>query len=98
MASMTIKATYSLDPQTVRLLERMAERWKVSRSEALRRAIRAAGNGAASSTSEEAKKRLQTLDALQRSAGLSKSQAIRWAKNVRQERMAATKRIKTRSR
>lgn len=42
MATTTIKATYSLDPDTVRLLERTARRWRVSKSEALRRAIRAA--------------------------------------------------------
>ena len=45
MDSMTIhriKGTYSLDAGTVRELDRLARRWKTSKSEALRRAIRAA--------------------------------------------------------
>ena len=37
---MTIKRTYSLDTGTVRALEELARRWNVSKSEALRRAIR----------------------------------------------------------
>lgn len=40
MALITIKATYSLDVGTVRALEDLARRWSVSKSEALRRAIR----------------------------------------------------------
>ena len=36
MATTTIKATYSLDPETVRLLERVSRRWGVSKSEARR--------------------------------------------------------------
>ena len=42
MAIPIVKATYSLDVNTVKALERMAKRWAVSKSEALRRAIRAA--------------------------------------------------------
>jgi len=37
---MTIKCTYSLDAGTVHALEGLARRWNVSKSEALRRAIR----------------------------------------------------------
>ena len=39
MASAMIKSTYSLDPETVRRVERLAARWKVSKSEVLRRAV-----------------------------------------------------------
>jgi len=42
MAVTTIKSTYALDVETVRELEEMARAWKVSKSEALRRAIRSA--------------------------------------------------------
>ena len=38
MAIPKIKATYSLDVETVRMLVHMARRWGVSKSEALRRA------------------------------------------------------------
>ena len=41
---MTIKSTYSLDIGTVRALEGLAHRWNVSKSEALRRAIRSEAN------------------------------------------------------
>ena len=37
MASTTIKGTYALDVETVRALERLAQEWDVSKSEALRR-------------------------------------------------------------
>ncbi len=42
MAVITIKSTYSLDVGSVRTLEALAQRWYVSRSEVLRRAIRIA--------------------------------------------------------
>ena len=42
MATPTIKSTYSLDVESVRALDDLARRWQVSKSEALRRAIRRA--------------------------------------------------------
>ena len=45
MAVTTIKSTYSLDVGSVRTLEELARRWKVSKSEVLRRAIRIAAAG-----------------------------------------------------
>jgi hypothetical protein len=80
MASTSIKATYSLDPETVRLLERTARRWSVSKSEALRRAIRAAA-----SLDDEALAEV-TLDRLQQAAGLTSATAATWARDVRAER------------
>jgi hypothetical protein len=47
MTNMTIpriKGSYSLDATTVAMLERLAYRWDVSKSEALRRAIRASAS------------------------------------------------------
>ena len=41
MGTPTIKSTYVLDVGTVRGLEKIARRWNVSTSEALRRAIHA---------------------------------------------------------
>ena len=46
VAAQTMKTTYALDVETVRTLERVARRWGVSRSEALRRAIRVAARDA----------------------------------------------------
>lgn len=83
MAIPKIKATYSLDPETVELLEQVSRRWGVSRSEALRRAIRAsaslpAGKGQA----------VAALDRLQQAAALDARAAARWQRAVRAERRA----------
>jgi len=42
MATMTIRTTVAFDPATAARLERLAKRWGVSKSEALRRALEAA--------------------------------------------------------
>ena len=42
MAVTTIKSTYSLDVESMRTLEKLAQRWNVSKSAVLRRAIRIA--------------------------------------------------------
>ena len=42
VVSTTIRSTYALDVETVQMLDRLARQWAVSKSEALRRAIRAA--------------------------------------------------------
>lgn len=63
MATMTINSTYSLDVDTVRALEGLARRWNVSKSEALRRAIRHEAERQLS----RADARLQVLRALQKS-------------------------------
>ena len=61
MATPTIKSTYSLDVESVRALDDLARRWQVSKSEALRRAIRseasrqpAAGGDALAGAASEA--------------------------------------------
>jgi predicted transcriptional regulator len=83
MATMTIRATYALDPQTVRTLDHLAREWSVSKSEALRRAIRAAGSSRGANTA------LDALDALQASARLANADANRWIAEVRTERRRA---------
>jgi len=94
MAIPTIKSTYALDVETVRALERMAQRWKVSKSEALRRAIRAASGQEEPGTSDA----LEALDQLQRSLRLSPARARRWAARARGERRASSTRSETRGR
>ena len=86
MATPTVKTTYSLDVETVRALEGMARRWGVSRSEALRRTIRAA----AGERAPGAPKALAALSALQRSLDLSSDAAGRWARQAKLERRATS--------
>ncbi|NJD19647.1 MAG: ribbon-helix-helix protein, CopG family, partial [Gemmatimonadetes bacterium] len=42
MAKMTVRSTFALDPGTVESLDRLARRWRVSKSDALRRIVNAA--------------------------------------------------------
>lgn len=94
MATPSIKATYALDVETIRTLERMARHWKVTKSEALRRAIRAA----AATEPVGGAETLAVLDALQRAVGFTPTKARAWADIVRHERRAASARSERRSR
>lgn|SRR6185312_10826470 len=85
MAIMTIRSTYAFDPETVRTLEDLARRWGVSKSEALRRSVRASA-----ATQPRANGALQALDELQSSLGLSRTAARRWAERVHEERRASS--------
>ncbi len=83
MAIPKLKATYSLDAETMRVLERVAARWGVSKSEALRRAIRASVTLPSGDTPGAS-----TLDTLQELAGLTTADAAKWASTARAERRA----------
>jgi hypothetical protein len=85
-SSPKIKATYSLDPATVRLLERVSRRWGVSKSEALRRAIHASA-----AEKELSNEKLEVLDRAQREGDLTPARATAWKKRVRAERRAASR-------
>ena len=89
MARTTVKATYSLDPETVETLETMARRWRVSKSEALRRAIRLAADETASGASSA----LAALDELQASLGLDREAAAAWEGRSREERTASVRKL-----
>ena len=88
MARTSVKATYALDVASVQALERMAQRWAVSKSEALRRAIRAA----ASSDAPGGRQGLDRLDRLQGALNLSPARAKAWVRQVRAERRAGSPR------
>lgn len=88
MATSSVKSTYSFDVATVRALEELAASWGVSKSEALRRAIRAARRAPA----EGAPDSLEALDSLQRSLAMETAAAARWEREVRVERRAASER------
>lgn len=79
-----IKSTYSLDAATVRQLDSLARRWNVSKSEVIRRAIRAATSRYSTSSSEA----LRALDRLQESHGMTRDKADEWATHIHDERRA----------
>ncbi len=87
MAVPKIKSTYSLDPETVQTLEGMARRWGVSKSEALRRAIRNAADTDLLPPDEP----LRALDVLQDSLNLNADRARQWVDEVRRERHASSR-------
>jgi Tfp pilus assembly protein FimT len=91
MAIPKVKATFSLDVKTVELLESMAARWQVSKSEALRRAIRLA----AGQDYDDAGVRLALLDRVQKQAAITDRKAALLEQEVRKERSASgRKRLK----
>ena len=89
MASTTVKSTYSLDVESVRALEDLARRWRVSKSEALRRAIRSeAGRQPAGSRDA-----LAALDELQASLRSRNVDIEQWALDVEAGRRAGGRRL-----
>jgi Ribbon-helix-helix protein, copG family len=53
MAIMTVRTTVAFDPATAARLERLAKRWGVSKSEALRRALELSENAEPASTTPD---------------------------------------------
>lgn len=91
MATTTIKSTYSLDLNSVRTLEALAERWDVSKSEVIRRALRialVAGDDTDSSVTLDALTRLQDTV---RERGVDLGQ---WERDLAAEREAAGRRLR----
>jgi len=86
MAVTTIKSTYSLDVETVRTLEALARRWNVSKSEALRRAIRSA----AGEKSQRVREKLEALKQLQDYVQRRGIDVEAWAREARAEREASS--------
>jgi hypothetical protein len=82
VARTPLKATYALDAASVQALEKVAQRWAVSKSEALRRAIRAA----AAAEIPGGAQGVDRLGRLQRTLALSPKKAAAWARDVRTER------------
>jgi len=91
--AITLKSTYSLDIHSVRALESLARRWGVSKSEALRRTIRAAADGQAAAPGDSAAAAAPgdsaaALDVLQQSLKLTAHAADEWRRRARTERRA----------
>ena len=93
MGSLSIKSTYALDPDTVRTLDNIARRWKVSKSKALRRAIRAV----AGRVPEQSHNVLQALDELQDALGPTATTTRAWIQSDRAERRASSRRCAARA-
>ena len=85
MARTTVKATYTLDADTIRELERIARALGTTKSDTIRRAIALLAR-AQPSTCDEA---LAALDDLQEQLSLSAADAAAWQAAVRAERDAA---------
>lgn len=87
MATTAIKTTYSLDVETVEALDRMAREWNVSKSEALRRAIRSAAEGAGEADVEA---KLGAWRKLQESVALTPAKANTRIREITDERRASS--------
>ncbi len=94
MAITTIRSTYALDVASVRALERLARRWRVSKSEALRRAIL----GATHLPADRHTDALAALDELQSGLALDRDRAKAWADEARRERRASAAKAESRRR
>lgn len=91
MAITTIKSTYSLDVESVRTLKALAERWNVSKSEVIRRALRIAVM-----TGDHADNEV-TLDALTRLQNSVRERGVdlmEWGRDLHAERAATGGRLR----
>ena len=80
MAKKTIRSTFALDPETVAELDRLADKWGVSKSETLRRIIAAAARVEAVDTSADA---VAALQELQEKLALTPEKTEAWLREVR---------------
>jgi len=83
---MTVRSTFALDPDTAQALERLAARWGVSKSAALRRAVAGASRAEGVDPAVEA---LEALDTLQERMGMEDATATKWIGAVQAERRAS---------
>ena len=89
MAIPKIKATYSLDVETAQALDRLAQKWGMSKSETLRTLIRErARSPRPAPRVKEATpaEKLAALDRLQKSLALTPQAIEDWMRDVRAER------------
>lgn len=89
MAILAVKSTYSLDVESIRTLEKLAQCWNVSKSEVLRRAIRIAAMGGNPGDGAT----LKALDRLQATVRTRKVNLARWERDLKVERRATARRL-----
>ena len=80
MAKQAIRSTFALDPETVANLDRLATKWGVSKSEALRRVIEAAARVDEVDAASDA---IAALKELQNSLSLTPEQTEAWLRETR---------------
>jgi predicted transcriptional regulator len=80
MAKKTIRSTFALDPETVAALDRLAEKWGVSKSETLRRVIAVAARVEEVDASADA---VAALEALQERLSLTPEKTEAWVRETR---------------
>jgi Zn-dependent peptidase ImmA (M78 family) len=83
MAKMTIRSTFALDRETVENLERLAKKWGVSKSAALRRVIDAA---ACVEEVDAAADALAALKEIQERLALTPEKTEAWLRELREMR------------
>ncbi|MDE0153381.1 MAG: hypothetical protein OXN23_05895 [Gammaproteobacteria bacterium] len=88
MAKMTIRSTYTFDVETVQKLDRLAEHWSTSKSEALRRSI----DRVAEQTLRNCEDAIAALEELQRRMAEAGVDTEKWVKEIREERRASSRR------
>ena len=84
MAKMTIRSTYSFDAETVQKLDRLADHWNTSKSEALRRSI----DRVAEQTLRNCEDAIAALEELQRrmaEAGVDTEEWLEETRKIRRE-------------
>lgn len=83
MARTTVRTTFALDPETVEALDRLAERWSASKSEVVRRIVRAAARVEEVDATSDA---LRALEELRDTLDLDDERAEAWIARIRDER------------
>lgn len=86
MAKMTIRSTYSFDVETVQKLDRLAEHWNTSKSEALRRSI----DRVAEQTLRNCEDAIAALEELQRQVAESGIDVEKWVEESRKMRQESS--------
>ena len=93
MSAPRLKATYTLDAETIKLLERLARLWKTSKSGVVRRAIEEAASAerkrsrsTGPARQAEIDRRLLALDRFQESMTSSEGETEAWVRQIREER------------
>ncbi len=89
MTAPKIKATYTLDAETVKLIDRLARRWKTSKSDTLRRVVREAAADHGSSP-DDPEAWIEKFKRLQKSFDLTEMQAKQWRRENRAVRRASS--------
>lgn len=85
-----IKATYSLDAETIKFIDRLARRWKMSKSEVVRRVVRGAVTDHRP-IADDPEAWIERFRELQRLFELSESRFDEWQRENRAMRRASSR-------